>query len=47
VGLGLFLILVVIFLPKGITSLLPKLYNYLREGETKNKEKDNDKVMEK
>jgi branched-chain amino acid transport system permease protein len=47
VGLGLFLILVVIFLPKGITSLLPKLYNYLREGETKNKEKDIDKVMEK
>jgi len=35
VGLGLFLILVVIFLPKGITSLLHKLYVYLREGETK------------
>jgi branched-chain amino acid transport system permease protein len=35
VGLGIFLILVVIFLPKGITSLLHKLYNYLREGETK------------
>jgi branched-chain amino acid transport system permease protein len=47
VGLGLFLILVVIFLPKGITSLLPKLYTYLHEGETKNKEKDTDKVMEK
>jgi branched-chain amino acid transport system permease protein len=35
VGLGIFLILVVIFLPKGITSLLHKLYDYLREGETK------------
>jgi branched-chain amino acid transport system permease protein len=35
VGLGIFLIAVVIFLPKGITSLLHKLYNYLREGETK------------
>jgi branched-chain amino acid transport system permease protein len=33
VGLGIFLILVVIFLPKGITSLLHKLYDYLREGE--------------
>jgi len=52
VGLGLFLILVVIFLPKGMTfplhkvynylrSLLHKLYNYLREGETK---KDKEKV---
>jgi len=30
VGLGLFLILVVIFLPKGITSLLHKAYGYLR-----------------
>ena len=47
VGLGLFLILVVIFLPKGITSLLPKLYKYLSEGETKNKQKDKDRVMEK
>jgi branched-chain amino acid transport system permease protein len=47
VGLGLFLILVVIFLPKGIASLLPKVYNYLREGETKNKQKDNDNVMKK
>jgi branched-chain amino acid transport system permease protein len=36
VGLGLFLILIVIFLPKGIASLLPKLYTYLLEGETKN-----------
>ena len=35
VGLGLFLILVVIFLPKGITSLLHKVYDYLREDETK------------
>jgi len=35
VGLGIFLIVVVIFLPKGITSLLHKLYDYLREGETK------------
>ncbi|MCW4047864.1 MAG: branched-chain amino acid ABC transporter permease [Candidatus Bathyarchaeota archaeon] len=35
VGLGLFLIVVVIFLPKGITSLLHRLYDYLREGETK------------
>jgi len=35
VGLGLFLIVVVIFLPKGITSLLHKLYDYLREDETK------------
>ncbi len=35
VGLGLFLIVVVIFLPKGMSSLLHKLYDYLREGETK------------
>jgi branched-chain amino acid transport system permease protein len=35
VGEGIFLILVVIFLPQGITSLLHKLYDYLREGETK------------
>ena len=48
VGLGLFLILVVIFLPKGITSLLPKLYVYLREGGTKkSEEKDIEKVIEK
>jgi branched-chain amino acid transport system permease protein len=39
VGLGIFLILVVIFLPNGITSLLHKLYDYLREGETKKGEK--------
>jgi branched-chain amino acid transport system permease protein len=30
IGLGLFLILVVIFLPKGISSLLHKAYGYLR-----------------
>jgi branched-chain amino acid transport system permease protein len=30
VGLGLFLIVVVIFLPKGVTSLLHKAYGYLR-----------------
>jgi branched-chain amino acid transport system permease protein len=35
VGLGLFLILVVIFLPKGITSLLSKTYNYFREDTSK------------
>jgi branched-chain amino acid transport system permease protein len=35
VGEGIFLILVVIFLPQGVTSLLHKLYDYLREGETK------------
>ncbi len=37
VGLGLFLIVVVIFLPKGITSLLHKAYNYLREDTSKAK----------
>lgn len=36
-GLGVFLILVVIFLPKGITSLLRKGYNYLREDTSKAK----------
>ncbi len=35
VGLGLFLIIVVIFLPKGITSLLRKGYHYLREDTSK------------
>jgi len=40
VGLGLFLIVVVIFLPKGISSLLHKLYDYLREGETKKVKKN-------
>jgi branched-chain amino acid transport system permease protein len=34
VGLGIFLIVVVIFLPKGITSLLSRLYEYFKEGET-------------
>jgi branched-chain amino acid transport system permease protein len=37
VGLGLFLIVAVIFLPKGITSLLHKAYDYLREDTTKAK----------
>jgi branched-chain amino acid transport system permease protein len=46
VGLGLFLILVVIFLPKGITSILPKLYVYLRDGGTKkSEEKDIERMM--
>lgn len=36
-GLGLFLILVVIFLPKGITSLIRKGYDYLREDTSKTK----------
>jgi branched-chain amino acid transport system permease protein len=36
-GLGLFLIVVVIFLPKGITSLLHKGYDYLREDTSKTK----------
>lgn len=36
-GLGLFLILVVIFLPKGITSLLRKGYSYLRQDTSKAK----------
>jgi branched-chain amino acid transport system permease protein len=40
VGLGLFLIVVVIFLPKGITALLHKSYNYLLEGETKKVKKN-------
>jgi branched-chain amino acid transport system permease protein len=37
VALGLFLIIVVIFLPKGITSLLRKGYDYLREDTSKTK----------
>jgi branched-chain amino acid transport system permease protein len=37
VGLGLFLILVVIFLPKGISSLLHKAYDYFREDTGKGK----------
>ena len=40
VGLGLFLILVVIFLPKGITSLLRKAYDYLREDTSKVKKNE-------
>lgn len=39
VGLGIFLILVVIFLPKGITSLFSRLYEYFKEGETTKGEK--------
>jgi branched-chain amino acid transport system permease protein len=38
VGLGLFLIVVVIFLPKGITSLLRRAYDYLREDTSKPKQ---------
>jgi branched-chain amino acid transport system permease protein len=34
-GLGLFLIIVVIFLPKGLTSLLHKAYDYFREDTSK------------
>ena len=30
VGLGIFLVIVVILLPKGMTSLLRKLYHYVR-----------------
>lgn len=30
-GLGIFLVIVVIFLPKGVTSLLHKIYHYLRK----------------
>jgi branched-chain amino acid transport system permease protein len=29
-GLGIFLVIVVVFLPKGVTSLLHKMYHYLR-----------------
>ena len=36
-GLGLFLVVVVIFLPKGITSLLRKAYDYFREDTSKAK----------
>ena len=36
-GLGLFLVVVVIFLPKGITSLLHKAYDYFREDTSKAK----------
>jgi branched-chain amino acid transport system permease protein len=37
-SLGLFLVIVVIFLPKGVSSLLPKIHNYFRE-ETKKADK--------
>jgi len=49
VGLGLFLIVVVIFLPKGITSLLHKLYDYLREdtSKTKKEKKKKEKLSDK
>jgi len=40
IGLGLFLILVVIFLPKGLTSLFHKLYDYLREDTSKVKKNE-------
>jgi branched-chain amino acid transport system permease protein len=30
-GLGIFLVIIVIFLPKGVTSLLNKMYRYLRK----------------
>src|SRR4030065_1920379 len=43
VGLGIFLILVVIFLPKGITSLLRKAYDYLREDTSKSKVTKNER----
>jgi branched-chain amino acid transport system permease protein len=36
-GLGLFLILVVIFLPKGMTSLLHKVFDFFREDTSKRK----------
>ncbi len=36
-GIGLFLIIIVIFLPKGLTSLFHKAYDYLREGSPKAK----------
>jgi branched-chain amino acid transport system permease protein len=46
VGLGLFLIVVVIFLPKGLTSLFRKGYDYLREDTSKMK-KEKEKKKEK
>ena len=39
VGLGFFLIVVVIFLPHGLTSLFRKVYDYLREDTSKTKVK--------
>ncbi len=45
IAIGLFLILVVIFLPKGVTSLLRKGYDYLREEPSKtNKAITNGKI---
>ena len=43
VGLGLFLIAVVIFLPKGMTDLLRKGYDYLREDTSKQKKEKAEK----
>jgi branched-chain amino acid transport system permease protein len=40
IGLGLFLILVVIFLPKGITSLIRKAADYFREDTSKAKKNE-------
>ena len=40
VGLGLFLIIVVIFLPKGMTAFLRKAYDYLREDTSKAKKNE-------
>jgi branched-chain amino acid transport system permease protein len=34
-GLGVFFVVVIIFLPKGITSLIPKMYNKLRSNKDK------------
>jgi hypothetical protein len=30
-GLGIFLVIVVVFLPKGVTSLLQRIYQYLQK----------------
>jgi len=38
-GLGLFLVIVVIFAPKGIASLIPKVYNYFTKTTTPKEEK--------
>ena len=38
-GLGLFLIVVVIFAPKGVTPLIKKAYNYLRSSPQEEKPK--------
>jgi branched-chain amino acid transport system permease protein len=42
-GLGLFLVTVVIFLPKGLTSLLHKGYSYFRSND--NEENNNDRKI--